>query len=123
MVEQVDQIVQMVADKLGVVADEVYPILLKQADVTIHMYQIGIWITGFTFVLFIIAVACCIWACNNVCAMYSEEIGMTSVIVACISGLITFIGGLVLLCEGGDYFTALYNPDMYVIKLVTNMLQ
>ena len=42
MVEQVDQIVQMVADKLGVMVDKVYPTLLKQADVMIHMYQIGI---------------------------------------------------------------------------------
>lgn len=123
MVEQVDQIVQMVADKLGVVVDEVYPILLKQADVTIHMYHISIWVFAIALILTLIAVACCVWADVNFCSKYSDSILATSIGVIIVCGTIAVIGGIVLAVDFTNYVTALYNPDMYVINAVTEMLQ
>lgn len=123
MVEQVDQIVQMVADKLGVVVDEVYPILLKQADVTIHMYQIGIWVFAIALLLTLFAVICCVWADANFASKYSESVLTIAVCVIVVCGMIAVIGGIVLAIELTDYITALYNPDMYVINAVTEMLQ
>lgn len=123
MVEQVDQIVQMVADKLGVVVDEVYPILLKQADVMIHTYQIGIWVVGVAFVLGMIAIASLVWANENFCNKYAGSIFGLAVGVLIICCMIALIGGIVLAVACPNYVTALYNPDMYVINLVTEMLQ
>lgn len=119
--DQVMQIINEIALKLGVAAEAVYPMLVKQADVFCGTYRIGLWIFGIVGVITLAFTT--VWAARYISVHeYCDKVRTLSSIFAIIFWLVTFIIGLILLLYMGDYATAMYNPDMWAIQYVLNLM-
>lgn len=116
--EQINQIVDMIARKLGVATEAVYPMLLKQADVFCSIYSVTLWITGIAFALLIAFIITVFIADDK----YIEPLFYVSVagIVVCV--LIFITAGVIALRDFTEYFTALHNPDWWAIEYVAKLL-
>ena len=62
---QITQVVDMVAQKLGVAAEAVYPMLLKQAEVSAASYRVILWILGISALVLIISIIGAALNCNS----------------------------------------------------------
>lgn len=118
MVEQVTQVVEMVAEKLGVAAEKVYPMLVTQAKVFCSTFHVSLGVMVVSFVLLAIGVIWFVIADDR----FSEFGVILSVVLILVSG-VAFMGSTIwVLCDLTNYFTALYNPDWWAIEYVTKLL-
>ena len=118
--EQINQIVDMVAQKLGVAVEAVYPMLIKQAEVFTSTYHVTLWITGIAFFLCMVFIAVIIWKMDYC----SEEFVVVLTIVGIlVCGVAFFIAGGISLANMTEYFTALHNPEWWAIEYVTKLVK
>lgn len=111
--EQVMRVVDEIALKLGVAAEKVYPMLLKQAETNCAMYRVTLWIAGIALVL-LIAAACFFW---------SEKAVPVAIVVMLVCGTIFMIAGLEAASELKDFVTASVNPEWYAIEYVLDLIK
>lgn len=118
--EQINQVVDMVALKLGVAVEAVYPMLIKQAKVFCSTYNVSLWAAGVAIVMLF---ACCIllviadekrWNDLTVCIAASGMI---------IFGIVFVISVLYCAFELNNYMTALHNPEWWAIEYVTKLVK
>lgn len=100
--------------------EAVYPMLLKQAEVSAASYRAILWILGISALVLIISAIGAALACNS----YNKE----SIMIICIalifvSGVVALVAGIIAGAELQGYFTATRNPDMWVVEYVARLLQ
>lgn len=115
--DQVMQIINEIALKLGVVAETVYPVLVKQADVFCGTYRIGMWIFGIS-AIFAVAFGVVCAVRYVVVRKCEDRVSEVCTVIAIISGVVAVIAGLILLMHISEYITAMHNPDMWAIQYV-----
>lgn len=115
--DQIIQVIDMIAQKLGVAVEAVYPMLLKQADVFGAAYHATLWVLGGSMILFIASI---IWAC--VAFSKGSDTLPVAAAWALIFGMIALITGLIAGIDLKEYLTSVYNPDMWVIEYITRLL-
>lgn len=119
--DQVMQIINEIALKLGVAAETVYPMLVNQADVFCGLYRIGLWIFGIAAAIAV--VLGCVYAVRYVVVYkYDDRVREVCAIFAVIFGFVAFVAGFILLMFISEYFTAMHNPDMWVIQYVLGLM-
>jgi len=111
--EQIMQVVNEIALKLGVAAEKVYPMLIKQAEAKVMLYHTTLWITGIALVLFVVAI--CLFFAEK-----TEALGFGMMIVL---GIILVIAGLEAAFELQDFITAKVNPEWYAIEYVLDLIK
>ena len=116
--DQIMQVVNDIAQKLGVAAEKVYPMLLKQAEVFCSTYSVTLWVTGIAFALLIALIVPAIIAENNGIEILFF-ISCFGIVVCIITFIIT---GIIALCDLSDYLTALHNPDLWAIEYVARLV-
>lgn len=119
--DQVMQIINEIALKLGVAAETVYPMLVKQADVFCSTYRIGMWIFGIS-AIFAVALGVVSAYRYVVVHVYADRVSAVCMVFAVILGIIALIAGFILLLFISEYVTAMYNPDMWAIQYVLNLM-
>ena len=115
--EQIMATIDMIAERLGVSAEAVYPMLLKQADVFGAAYHVTLWILGVSALLL---VASAIWMGIAFCKA-SDTIPFAVVAVMFV-GIIVLIAALIAGIDLKEYLTSVYNPDMWVVEYVAKLL-
>lgn len=116
--EQIMAIIDTIAQKLGVAAEAVYPMLLKQAEVFEATYHVTLWILCVSAILF---VASLIW--TAIALVQDSDTLPFAVALILIFGVIVLIMGLIAGIDLKEYFTAIYNPDMWAVEYVARLLQ
>lgn len=116
--EQVVQIVNEIALKLGVAAEKVYPMLIKQAEVKSATYHVTLWIAGIAMVLLLASV----WLAFS---KKSRRLGFETIGIGlmCMSGIMFMIAGCEMAFELQDFVTARVNPEWYAIKYVLDLIK
>lgn len=115
--EQIMATIDAIAERLGVAAEAVYPMLLKQADVFGAAYHVTLWILGVSMFLLI---ASAIWMGI---AFHNDSDSMPFTVVAfMIVGIIVLIAALIAGIDLKEYLTSVYNPDMWVVEYVAKLL-
>lgn len=115
--EQIIATIDAIAERLGVAAEAVYPMLLKQADVFGAAYHVTLWILGISALLLI---ASAIWmgvALNN-----DSDTVLFAVVVFMIIGTVVLVAALIAGIDLQEYLTSVYNPDMWVVEYVAKLL-
>ena len=119
--DQVMQIINEIALKLGVAAEMVYLMLVKQAGVFCGIYRIGMWIFGISAIFAVtFGIVCAVR--YVVVHAYEDRVKEVCMIIARILGIIAFIAGFVLLLFISEYVTAMHNPDMWAIQYVLKLM-
>ena len=116
--EQVIQVIEAIAQQLGVAVEKVYPMLLGQTKVVISSYHVTIGVAVVAFVLLIIGAIGFIIADDA----YSEVGTVLSIVCIIVGGITFMISGIDLMFEFRDYLTAIHNPDWWAIEYVTKLL-
>lgn len=119
--DQVMQIINEIALKLGVAAEMVYPMLVKQADVFCGTYRIEMWIFGIA-AIFAVALGVVCAVRYVVVHAYDDRVNEVCTVFAVIFGVIAFIAGFILLLDISEYVTAMHNPDMWAIQHVLKLM-
>lgn len=119
MTEQIMNVINEIALKLGVAAEKVLPMLLKQAEVFKATYQVGLWVLGIS--AFVMIVAFVLAIIDNYA--WRKDIVPIFAAIAIVSGLICFTAGMVLLPNLPSYSGAVHNPEWWAIEYVTNLLK
>lgn len=115
--EQIMEIVDEIAERLGVAAEAVYPMLIKQADVFGAAYHVTLWILGVSMFLFI---ASAIWmgvAFNN----DSDSLPFAAIVLI-VTAIVVLVAALIAGIDLKEYLTSVYNPDMWVVEYVAKLL-
>ena len=116
--DQVMKVINDIAQKLGVAAEKVCPMLVKQAEVFCSTYRVTLWITGIMFALLIAFFAMLAIAYNkDIASLYFISVFG---IIVCV--IVLICSCCVATCQVNDYFTALQNPDWWAIEYVTKLL-
>lgn len=118
MVEQVTQVVEMVAEKLGVAVEKVYPMLVKQAGVFGATYEVNLWILGISAALLVASIIAIAVGFSCDC----EGWGIAGATGMFIAGIIFVISGIIALCNLNSYLTAIHNTEWWAIEYVTKLL-
>lgn len=118
--EQINQIVDMVAEKLGVAVEAVYPMLIKQAEVFCGTYHVSLWVAGIAFVMMLVCCVLFIIADNN---RWNEVFEVIAVVGLFVFGIVLIISALYCGFEFTDYMTALHNPEWWAIEYVTKLVK
>lgn len=118
--EQINQVVDMVAEKLGVAVDAVYPMLIKQAKVFCSTYHITLCVFGIS-ILMIVLFSILYYKANH--PRWDESLEN----VAC-GGLIIFVilsigSFMITVFDCTQYLTALHNPEWWAIEYVTKLVK
>ena len=117
--EQITQVIDAIAKRLGVAAEAVYPMLLKQAEVNAEVYRVSLWVLGVSALVCVISLILALIASNA----YDAEGFMIFFIALCfISGIVMLIAGLSAVFDMKDYITCIHNPDMWVVEYVAKLL-
>ena len=115
--EQIMATINAIAERLGVAAEAVYPMLIKQAGVFAATYHVTLWILGVSAVLLIAGFVLGNIGCKN---------GWDSVPLWCgviiVSGLVMGLAGITALIDLNQYLTSVHNPDMWVVEYVAKLL-
>jgi hypothetical protein len=117
--DQITQIIDVIAEKLGVAVEMVYPMLMKQAQVECGQYQVILWITGIAALLFVLSLIGLLIA-NNYC---NDTLDLLLVSCAIVTGLVVIIVGLIAAIELSNYLTALHNPDWWAVEYVLKLIK
>lgn len=115
--EQIMATIDAIAERLGVAAEAVYPMLVKQAGVFAATYHVTLWILGVSAVLLIAGFVLTYIGCMNGWASVPMWVG-----VATVGGLALVAAGMVALVDLNQYLTSVHNPDMWVVEYVANLL-
>lgn len=115
--EQIMATIDAIADRLGVAAEAVYPMLIKQAGVFSATYHVTLWILGVSAVLLIAGFVLTYIGCKKRWDSLPMWVG-----VFVVSGLALLAAGMVALTDLNQYLTSVHNPDMWVVEYVTNLL-
>lgn len=120
IVNQITQVVDTVASKLGVAAEAVYPMLIKQAEVNAEVYRVTLWVLGVSALVCFISLIIASIASNA----YDAEGFIIFFIALCIiSGIVMLIAGLTAAIDMKDYISCIHNPDMWVVEYVLNAMK
>lgn len=115
--EQIMATIDMIAERLGVAAETVYPMLLKQAEVFGATYHVILWILGVSALLFMVSA---IWlgvAFNN----DSDSLPFAAMaLIATV--IIVLVAALIAGVDLKEYLTSVYNPDMWVVEYIAKLL-
>jgi hypothetical protein len=96
---EVTQVIDMIAGKLGVAAEKVYPMLLKQAEVFRSTYHVRLWVVGVAAVMMIVSIIGYIIANHGKWNSTLEDISVGAFIV---SGGVLILAGLVAIINLTD---------------------
>jgi len=115
--DQINSVINNLAEKLGVAAEKLYPVLIKQAQVNAWMHLFWL-IIG---VLMIVAVPIFLYkvlkkdADGNYIAEYWEEFWVLPgfIIATALTAGFVLVG-----VNSGKALTAFINPDWYVIQMI-----
>lgn len=118
-IESVTQAIDLIASKLGVAAEKVYPMLLGQAEVFKSTYHLTIGIMVASVVLLIIGIMLLVIS-DSTDSEWCEMIGGFMSIIA---GIAFMISGFITLCDYSTYMTAVHNPDWYAIETALKLLK
>lgn len=116
---EVTQIIDMIAGKLGVAAEKVYPMLLNQAQVFCSTYHVTLWIGGIAVVLFLVA----LYVFSRTYDWYEEAPAIISGVAMFIFIIVIIIDGVIALSDLTYYLTATHNPEWWAIEYVTKLLK
>lgn len=116
--EQIMATIDAIAARLGVAAEAVYPMLIKQAGVFAATYHVTLWILGVSAVLLIAGFVLTCIGCENGWDSIPLWVG-----VIVVSGLVMGIAGIIALVDLSQYLTCVHNPDMWVVEYVTKLLR
>jgi uncharacterized membrane protein (DUF485 family) len=115
--EQIMATIDAIAERLGVAAETVYPMLLKQAEVFGAAYHVTLWILGVSMFLLI---ASAIWMGV---AFHNDTDTLPLTIAAfMIIGIVVLVAALIAGIDLKEYLTSVYNPDMWVVEYVAKLL-
>ena len=115
--EQIMATIDAIAERLGVAAETVYPMLIKQADVFGAAYHVTLWILGISALLFI---ASAIWM--GVAVHNDSDSFPFAVMALMLTAIIVLVVALIAGCDLKEYLTSVYNPDMWVVEYVAKLL-
>ena len=115
--EQIMATIDAIAERLGVAAEAVYPMLIKQAGVFAATYHVTLWILGVSAVLLIAGFVLTYIGCVK---------GWDSLPLWCgviiVSGIALLAAGIAALIDLNQYLTSVHNPDMWVVEYVARLL-
>lgn len=115
-VNEITAIINLVAEKLGVAVEQVYPMLLNQSKVFCITWSIVFWLAVVSLVL------CVLGMVLNI-NTYDDAAELIGALVAFIFGVI-FIGATIyVLMYLNSYLTAIHNPDLWVIQYVMDFIK
>lgn len=115
-VNEITAIVNLVAEKLGVAAEQVYPMLLNQSKVFCTTWSIVFWLAVVSLVLCVLGMVL-----NINC--YDDALEILGGAGAFVFGVI-FIGATIyVLMDLNSYLTAIHNPDLWVIQYVMGFIK
>ena len=112
-------VINEIALKLGVAAEKVYPMLIRQADVFAATYRVTLWI------LFI-AVAVGIMAYVGMSIAGNRDKENTVVIMAIIFAvacIVALISGINVAWDINKYITSTHNTEWWAIEYVIDLLK
>lgn len=119
--DQINSVVNNLAEKLGVAVDKVYPTLIKQS------YIDGIFGIFITIVMIIALILSIKGLIKNVPNMSKEKETTNQfdikAIVCAIICFISVIGSMICFFSFKDYYTALFNPDWYALNMILDKLK
>ena len=116
--EQVIQVIEGIAQQLGVAVEKVYPMLVAQSKVFCGTYHVTLGVCVVALVLLVVGIVGYHIADNK----YSE-VGLIISIFCIIISIVAFVVGAInALCGLTDYMTALHNPDWWAIEYVAKLL-
>lgn len=118
--EQIMATIDALAERLGVAAETVYPMLLKQAEVSVASYRVILWILGISALVLIISIIGAALNCNS---CNNEGIMIICIALIFISGAAVLVTGIIASAELQGYFTATINPDAWVVEYVLNAMK
>lgn len=99
MTEQIMNVINEIALKLGVAAEKVFPMLLKQADVFKATYQVGLWVLGISaavaVVFFVLALI--------IMDKSSSDVGPLLMIAVIIAAIVCFGAAIVAVTDLQSY--------------------
>lgn len=116
--EQVTQIIQEIAKQLGIVADKIYPILIRQA-----------YVEGFTNLFSLML--CVVFGVVsykifkktlNLC-LEDETLALIFGIICIITILVSLLSFVTFCMNFTNMVTALVNPDYYIIQKIISMMK
>jgi hypothetical protein len=119
--DQINSVINNLADKLGVATEKLYPVLIKQAYVD---GVTGIVLLILSALLFILSVKTFIKYIQPAIDA-ADEVNKSVVIF--VSSIISVIVTVVVLCVQlslfGNYITALVNPDWYALQMILDQIK
>jgi hypothetical protein len=117
---EVINVIEVLAEKLGIAVEKVYPYLVDQADVFCSTYRITLWVAGIAALLAIVGLICIIISDH---CFTSDSFDIVSFGLFVVAGIVMFFALLVAAIYCHEYFTALHNPEWWAIEYVTKLLK
>lgn len=118
--EQLNLVVDKLSDKLGVAADAIMPMFMKQA--TIY----GISQIVFLTIALILSIICVKKFLDYVIKYADEDnLGADTVpfSIVCIVGIVSLLCFVIGICMIGDFITALFNPEYWAFQKIMEMVR
>ena len=119
MTEQIMNVINEIALKLGVAAEKVFPMLLKQADVFKATYQVGLWVLGISAAVVVV----CFVLTLIIMDKLSDDAGALLMTVSIIAAIVCFGAAIVAVSDLHSYMGAVHNPEWWAIEYVTKLLK
>ena len=116
--EQVMSVINQIAEKLGVVAEKVYPLLVKQAQY--HATMDIVWIIVLS-ILLVASIIASIWLMKKVWED-CEDIGLTF-LVALIPIMVICGIAASLTCCITELIQINVNPEYFIFQMVSNLIK
>lgn len=119
MSEQIMNVINEIALKLGVAAEKVYPMLIKQADVFAATYRVTLWI------LFIaIAVGIMAYVGMSIAdSRLKENMSVIMALIFCVACIVALISGINVAWDINEYITSVHNAEWWAIEYVIDLLK
>ena len=115
--EQIMATIDAIAERLGVAAEAVYPMLIKQAGVFAATYHVTLWILCVSAVLLIVGLVLTCIGCEKCWDSIPVWVG-----VIVVSVIALMAAGITALIDLNQYLTSVHNPDMWVVEYVAKLL-
>ena len=116
--EQIMAIIDTIAQKLGVAAEAVYPMLLKQAEVFAVSYHVTLWVLVLSALLTIATVILYFVSRKN---KWDCTPAWEHMVVLCV--IVTMGAAVIAMIDASEYITAMYNPDAWAVKYILNLIR
>jgi hypothetical protein len=114
MGQQINDVINNLAEKFGVAAEKLYPVLIKQALIDGIS---GIILTVVSITVLVLALKGLI---KNIplCNENDFDVPAIKVIIYAILCFISVVGTTICLIKIKDFYTALFNPDWYALQMI-----